>query len=163
MIHHENLVELALALGKAAFAEATAPDDQLGAKTLVFPPAPPAILVPAALTDGLSKDAYAEAISILCQAVEAIGVVFITEAWTLDVAPGEQIPDTLPSESPQRKEVFLIQVESFTNPVVDVFMAPIIRTETERTLGEFINADSRGGRFGDGFLSDDRWGERGDA
>lgn len=90
--------------------------------------------MPTELTDDAAKDRFAEVARIFAIAHEARALVLVVEAWAkLPDANGHLDTETLPSESPDRKEVVALMLEDHSRCATSLL--PIIRDGAEK----FIN------------------------
>lgn len=127
-----------------------------------------------------TKDVAALLLRALCRdKPDCYAVALITEAWVgrhVEANPPSpeelasfmrgEMPDGMPrpSEDPEREEVVMIQME-FAGHAPRLIFAAIESKEGGRALGDFQDQPnmSTSGRFGDGFLPDERHGPKGEA
>ena len=65
------------------------------------------------LTIPFDLEEFPSVVKMLIQKFDALGVGLVSEAWTVELEPGESVLDVQqrPSENPNRKEMFLVRTE----------------------------------------------------
>lgn len=151
--------EMAIDVVTSMFNKASDERMEVSAHALLLRNGAAPIYVPA-LFDDDEKQHFANKLRELVNEVGARSVVFVAEAWmSADAASDESIS---PSQSPDRKECLLIQVETWKSQDVDVHIAEISGSGTGRTISDFVSSTAGGfGTFGAGFLPVSRFGNVG--
>ena len=86
--------------------------------------------MPSSLTDDAAKDRFAEVARLFAIAHSACSLVMVVEAWAkLPDATGHLDTETLPSESPDRREVVALMLEDHSRNATSLL--PIVRDAAE--------------------------------
>jgi hypothetical protein len=86
--------------------------------------------MPSSLTDDAAKDRFAEVARLFAIAHSARSLVMVVEAWAkLPDATGHLDTETLPSESPDRREVVALMLEDHSRNATSLL--PILRDAAE--------------------------------
>jgi hypothetical protein len=97
------------------------------------------------------KDQIANFMTALCMVHRGVEAVFASVTWMVTAKPGENLPNVMPSQHPDRVEMaFLIAMD--TEEHVTTHSAPLIRENNMVGVGLWSEADELravGGRFGD--------------
>ena len=100
------------------------------------------VVKPSRLADDDDKDRTVDGIRRVAKQEGAVAVIVMAEAWTADPDEDEF---TRPSESPNRKEIVMVQAETIYGSAA--YTIPIHRTNGQFMLGERTKHEECGGRM----------------
>ena len=107
------------------------------------------MLMPPKFDEVPSKNEFALIARLHCLAHETKGVAFVSEVWVAPESPDE-LPDTPPCESVNRREYVMVSVEIAGGSAQQILL-PIIRTDAGNFFGlgepEMLATKSSQGRF----------------